>query len=274
MTISNEFIRRCQTRRKRDWEKNSPLEPLHALAIAAEELSRTPTNEQDSIEALHRARYALSWCVPLLQDKAVKRSLHFSRAYVKFSAYMGQAQIGFDLNYYANTKNVLKQAFDVINEALNDDPGQNENGEDIVATAQLKYADLGKEYERRWELNSLPDNPGKASKIKQGMISEVEGKAYIRIREQDGKYTMTAKYFPQQQEAETEISKEIFETLWPTVTKPQVKTRYAFKSKDDHDWVIDEMEDGSIIAECETKRKNGKIEVPEEFDVKREKKYD
>lgn len=134
-------------------------------------------------------------------------------------------------------------------------------------------AELEKEHERRWDLNKLPEGLGEPSVIKQGMLAEGED-GYARIREQDGKYTMTAKYFPNHDEAETEISKEIFETLWPVVTKGQTKKRYNWKSKDGHEWVIDEMEDGKIVAEVETSRKNGKVVVPEEFDVKAERTYD
>lgn len=134
-------------------------------------------------------------------------------------------------------------------------------------------AELAKEHERRWDLNSLPEGIGEPSVIKQGMI--IEGKdGYARIREQDGKYTMTAKNFQSHDEAEMEISKAIFDDLWSKVSKQQTKKRYKFNAGDDHEWVIDEMEDGKIVAECETDRKNGKIEVPEEFDVKAERKYD
>lgn len=144
----------------------------------------------------------------------------------------------------------------------------------ILSDFSKRKSELAKEHERRWVLNSLPSGASKPSQIKQGMIAEIDGEAYVRIREQDGKYSMTGKYFPLHHEAETDISKEMFEALWPTVKKPQVKTRYQYKSTDDHEWVIDEMEDGKIVAECETDRKNAKIEVPEEFDVKEEMIYD
>lgn len=136
-----------------------------------------------------------------------------------------------------------------------------------------RTAELEKEHERRWDLNSLPEGLGEPSTIRQGMMCEGED-GYARIREQDGKYTMTAKYFPSHDEAETEISKEIFETLWPHVEKKQTKKRYKYNAGDDHEWVIDQMDDGSIVAEVETSRKNGKVEVPEEFDVKAERTYD
>lgn len=134
-------------------------------------------------------------------------------------------------------------------------------------------ADVEKENERRFELNKLPEGIGKASTIKQGMICEYDD-GYVRVREQDGKYTMTAKYWPDNQESETEISKEMFEGIWSKVKRPQEKSRYTYQTKDDHDWIIDEMEDGKIVAEVETSRKNSKVEVPEELDVKKEIVYD
>ena len=137
----------------------------------------------------------------------------------------------------------------------------------------FRRSELAKEHERRWDLKSLPKGIGKASTIKQGMMCEGKD-GYARIREQDGKYAMTAKHFPSHDEAETEISKEIFDTLWPKVKKSQTKKRYKFKSADDHDWIIDEMEDGKIVAEVETGRKNSAVTVPEEFDVKAERTYD
>lgn len=145
--------------------------------------------------------------------------------------------------------------------------------EQWMREGRITKAELEKEHERRWDLNSLPEGLGEPSIIKQGMIAEGED-GYARIREQDGKYTMTAKHFPSHDEAETEISKEIFETLWPSVDKQQVKKRYTYHAGDDHDWIIDELDDGSIVAEVETSRKNGAVTVPEEFDVKAEREYD
>jgi len=137
----------------------------------------------------------------------------------------------------------------------------------VVIKSTEKKADMGKEHERRYILNALPPSAKKGSKIKQGIMVKSQ-KGYSRIREQDGKYTMTAKYFPLHHEAETEISKEIFDTLWPKVQDQQIKTRYKISTPDKNEWIVDEFEDGKVIAEVEMPRKNGKVSIPDDFDVK------
>lgn len=138
----------------------------------------------------------------------------------------------------------------------------------IRLATRLKIADLGLEIEHRFPLKSLPSGAHDPEIIKQGMLSEVEG-AYVRIREQNEKYSMTAKYFPKSQEAETEISKEMFYALWPQTFKKQVKTRYKYNNNDSHEWIIDVKEDGSIIAEVELDVKSDSpyYEIPKEFEI-------
>lgn len=122
-----------------------------------------------------------------------------------------------------------------------------------------------KEREKRIELYELPVEVKeiKPALIQQGMLKEVRSDddkmiSYVRIRmkQEPGKYpeySLGVKNFPLQQEVETEISKEMFDSFYPNnLDKPQEKLRYTTSSG----WDIDAVKDGGIYAEYE----HGKLE--------------
>jgi hypothetical protein len=113
----------------------------------------------------------------------------------------------------------------------------------------VKKADLGEEKEIRILLSNLPksvlsDDSTEKTSIHQGFICVGEGGTDVRIRKEvssDGKetFTMTAKCRPENHEAETEISKEIFENLWPKAKGRVFKDRYRWNGFD-----IDDISEG------------------------------
>jgi CYTH domain-containing protein len=146
--------------------------------------------------------------------------------------------------------------------------------EDLVPKflAILEDEDIQKEYEQRFELKSIPKNVKGASEIKQGLLFDKPGCA-LRIREEKTKnkeivYTLTCKFFKKSDEAEVEITKEMFDKLWPETisSKRMEKTRYRFGS----DWVIDDIRtpesEKRIVAEIETGKKDQAVELPSEFE--------
>jgi hypothetical protein len=141
---------------------------------------------------------------------------------------------------------------------------------DAVANTVAKSA--AKEVEVRMTLAEVPaEFVGETApeQIKQGFIVEVPGLADVRIRqtvspEGEASWTMTAKYRPEHEEAEQQISQKLFEALWPTVTKPQLKKRYKVEG-----WDIDAVEGGEVFAEYELKPEEigGQLQVPPSFKV-------
>jgi hypothetical protein len=135
---------------------------------------------------------------------------------------------------------------------------------DLAQLYYQKISKVEKEVECHIELAELPSELKDGSKISQGFISEVkkDGKPHcdVRIRNQEGKYTLTAKYRPENQEAEMTISKEIFDALWTTVTRKEIKTRYKTKG-----WEVDALDDGRIFAEYEFDENEKKVSVPEHW---------
>jgi hypothetical protein len=138
---------------------------------------------------------------------------------------------------------------------------------------------LSREVERRVELYSLPPEceGTKPSIIKQGFIQEVriDNKPFVdvRIRNEDGKYTMTAKHRPMKHEATTKISKDIYDALWKKAGKKQLKHRYKLPQG----WIVDDIkgyEDKRVVAEYEYgKRPEGvkdSARIPKTFKVKRD----
>ena len=110
--------------------------------------------------------------------------------------------------------------------------------------------------------------------IRQGFIREVrvDNRSHcdVRVREEDGqRYTLTAKFHPKFQEATTEITSEIFNTLWPGVRGKQYKERYTLNNG----WIVDDVKEsrrGSfVVAEYEMKKGQPRVEVPETFQVRR-----
>jgi hypothetical protein len=138
---------------------------------------------------------------------------------------------------------------------------------------------LSREVERRVELHFLPPEVEglKPAIIKQGFIKEIQidNKPFVdvRIRDEDGKYTMTAKHRPAKQEATTKISKEIYDALWKKVSKKQIKHRYKLPTG----WIVDDIkgyEEKRIVAEYEYgKKPEGEKDtsrIPKTFKVKRD----
>lgn len=114
---------------------------------------------------------------------------------------------------------------------------------------------LQREVEKRMELEELPPecHNAKVIEIRQAFIKEVRNKdnqpfCDVRVREEDGKkYSLTAKYRPLKHEANTEISKDMFEVLWKKSFSKQEKKRYVLESG----WIVDQFKDGRIVAEFE-----------------------
>lgn len=129
-----------------------------------------------------------------------------------------------------------------------------------------KSAAVEEEREIRVQLTELPEEVKSSpetvvERIEQGFIAMAPGGTDVRIRKAsiDGveSYTMTAKHRPLYQEAEMEISKEIFESLWPTVKKPMLKTRYKWQG-----WDVDALDSGEIWAEFELEEGQGQVKLP------------
>lgn len=145
----------------------------------------------------------------------------------------------------------------------------------------LKYADdlsgkIHNEKEYRLTLSELPQETKNVEPtlIQQGIIREVKknGKvityARVRMKKEPGlepKYSLGVKNFPLQQEVETEISKEMFDSFYPNnLDKPQEKNRYTLNNG----WEIDVVKNSDeIYAEYEYENKND-IKVPSHWKVK------
>jgi len=135
---------------------------------------------------------------------------------------------------------------------------------DAVSNTLSVLAAVEQEKELRLPLMELPpevSKSGKGKKIIQGFIIEVPG-CDVRIRKVDEDYTMTAKYRPLSQEAETNITKEIFDALWPSISRKQSKTRYEYKG-----WEIDVMDTGEVVAEFEYSKEKT-VDLPTHWKIK------
>jgi len=150
-----------------------------------------------------------------------------------------------------------------------------------IQTEFLRFADdmsgeVHKEREKRVELSEAPPEikDVQPTIIKQGMLREVRDDvkdksiAYSRIRmkQEYGKepaYSLGVKNLPLQQEAETEISKQMFDCFYPdNLDKPQEKKRYSLSNG----WDVDIVDDGGIYAEYEH-GKDEDVEVPSHWKV-------
>jgi hypothetical protein len=118
-----------------------------------------------------------------------------------------------------------------------------------------------REKEKRVTLHKLPSEIEnvKPTLIRQGILREVKlpngkNEVYARVRmkqepEKAPTYSLGVKNLPLQQEAETEISKEMFDSFFPdNVSRPQTKYRYSLANGWDVD-VVDGTDE--IYAECE-----------------------
>lgn len=127
-----------------------------------------------------------------------------------------------------------------------------------------------REREKRIELEALPPECEgvKPSKIVQGFIKEVKQDnkplCDVRIRNENGRFTLTAKHRPTYSESTTSISKDTFETLWRKARSKQEKARYKLQSG----WVVDSFKDGRVVAEYEYGKDKLKAFRPAGFKVK------
>lgn len=142
----------------------------------------------------------------------------------------------------------------------------------IVAMEDEGEGDIKKEYEQRVKLKSLPDGIAEPSEIKQGLLFDKPGFS-LRIRcetPEDGEpyYTMTCKFYKKSDEAEVEITPEMYERLWKETIpeKRMLKTRYNFG-----DWVVDDISEPEsekgIVAEIETDEEDEEVEIPDAFET-------
>ena len=145
----------------------------------------------------------------------------------------------------------------------------------LIKLSEALNGQVHEEREKRLELSVVPkETEGiKPAIIKQGILREskngdnVISYARIRMKQEPGKepqYSLGVKHFPRKEEAETEISKQIFDSFYPkNLTKPQSKKRYHLKNG----WDIDVIEGGGIRAEYEH-GKGEKIVTPKDWKIK------
>ena len=149
----------------------------------------------------------------------------------------------------------------------------------------LKYAEddmsgiVHDEIEKRLTLSEIPEEVKdvKPTLICQGVIREIRDKeklityARIRMKKEDGKepvYSMGIKNFPLHQEAETEISKEMFDSFYPkNLDKPQKKLRYSLDNGWDVDVIDNDSDEDEIYAEYEHE-KGDKIKIPQHWKIR------
>jgi CYTH domain-containing protein len=140
------------------------------------------------------------------------------------------------------------------------------------------------EIEKKMLLSGKPEGLIDGTEIRQGYITT--GDPEVRVRSKAGKkFFLTRKGgegFVRSEE-EIEISKEIFELLWPTTAGKRVeKTRYALTAEDGLVWEIDEYAGdlkGLFSAEVELPSETTQYVVPAEVakvfvaDVTIDKRY-
>jgi len=130
--------------------------------------------------------------------------------------------------------------------------------------------DVTKEYEQRFELKEVPNGVGKPSEIKQALLFDKPGFS-LRIRREkskgnDPEYSITCKFYKKSDEAETFITSEMFDKLWPETIKAtrMEKTRYRYG-----DWVVDDIRSPKdkvgVVAEIETETEDEDVELPKGF---------
>ena len=142
----------------------------------------------------------------------------------------------------------------------------------LLKLAEALNGQVHEERERRILLSELPEEVKglKPTIIKQGVLREsgkgdsITAYARVRMKQEPGKepkYSLGVKHFSRSEEAETEISKAMFNAFYPdNLDKPQSKKRYTLKSG----WEIDDIDDGTIRAEFEHE-KGDKVVIPKEW---------
>lgn len=142
--------------------------------------------------------------------------------------------------------------------------------------AEALNGQVHEERERRVKLAETPaDIEGvKPTIIKQGVLREVSSGdsitsyARVRMKQKPGeepKYSLGVKHFGRKEEAETEISKAMFNSFYPdNLDKPQEKDRYELKSGWEIDVIKTGKNKGEVVAEFEHE-KGDKVVVPKEW---------
>jgi hypothetical protein len=143
----------------------------------------------------------------------------------------------------------------------------------LLKIADSLAGDIHKEKEYRINLKKLPAECDgvKPIIIKQGILREVKDGdkvvTYCRIRsmQEPGKtvkYSLGVKNFSKNEESESEISKETFDSWYPeNLDKPQEKKRYKIPGG----WTVDDIDNGDIVAEYEYKNKSEIPDVPKHW---------
>lgn len=156
---------------------------------------------------------------------------------------------------------------------------ENETIGGFVKQADDMSGKVHREKEKRIVLGSIPEECKKVKPIiiKQGILREAKkdgdviSYARVRMKKDPGKdpqYSLGVKNFKLSQEAETEISKQMFDSFYPDfLDRPQEKKHYKLSNG----WEVDIMED-KIVAEYETKP-GETPKIPEGWDVIEEKSY-
>jgi adenylate cyclase len=125
------------------------------------------------------------------------------------------------------------------------------------------------EIENKFLLARLPGGMKNGEKILQGYLAVADPE--VRIRQKGEKFFVTRKGGEGfvRQEAEAEVSAEVFEILWPaTVGKRIEKTRYELTGPDGFVWEVDEYHGrlaGIVTAEVELPSETTKAAMPEEI---------
>ena len=126
---------------------------------------------------------------------------------------------------------------------------------------------MAQEIERKYLLFALPSDLGKGVEIRQGYLTV--GDPEVRVRAKGEKFFATRKGGEGfvRSEAEEEISKEVFEILWPaTASKRIEKIRYKLAGTDGLVWEIDEYFgdlSGLFSAEIELPSVDTPVLMPE-----------
>lgn len=117
---------------------------------------------------------------------------------------------------------------------------------------------MPQEIERKFLVESIPDGilDEEFHLIEQGYLAISEDGSEVRIRRLDDRYFQTIKSGGglQRQETEVEISKEIFETLWPLTRGKRIQKFRYLVDHSDHTIEVDVYRgshEGLIIAEVE-----------------------
>ena len=123
------------------------------------------------------------------------------------------------------------------------------------------------EIERKFLLSSVPEGLIDGTEIIQGYLLAKDSE--IRIRKSAEKYFITEKSAGSlvRTENETEITKQVFDILWPMTDGKRVeKIRFYLKSKDGLTWEIDQYAGklkNLVIAEIEIPDENYTIDMPD-----------